>query len=71
VIGTLDFYSGQYSLRFLDPVTLPATGDRDAAAATNRLIEALVRPDPRQLMWSLKYFKSRPDDEPDRYATIG
>ncbi|MFI9651406.1 hypothetical protein ABGV17_07170 [Guyparkeria sp. GHLCS8-2] len=67
VIGQLDETTGQYRLRFLEPVDLPAGNDREAAAAINRVIEDLVIDDPAQLMWSLKYFKTTPPDEADRY----
>ncbi|MGM0516472.1 MAG: lipid A biosynthesis acyltransferase [Pseudomonadota bacterium] len=67
VIGQLDERTGQYRLRFLEPVELPASADRKAATAINRVIEELVRDDPVQLMWSLKYFKTRPSGEVDRY----
>jgi lauroyl-KDO2-lipid IV(A) myristoyltransferase len=67
VIGQLDEKTGRYRLRFLEPVELPASADRQAATAINRVIEELVRDDPVQLMWSLKYFKTRPPGEPDRY----
>ncbi len=67
VIGQLDETSGRYRLRFLDPVELPANADREGATAINGVIEELVRDDPVQLMWSLKYFKTRPPGEPDRY----
>ncbi|MFP4251942.1 MAG: lysophospholipid acyltransferase family protein [Guyparkeria sp.] len=67
VIGQLDEVTGRYRLHFLDPVELPATADREAAAAINRVIEELVIDDPAQLMWSLKYFKTTPPGEADRY----
>ncbi|MFW5954561.1 MAG: lysophospholipid acyltransferase family protein [Guyparkeria sp.] len=67
VIGQLDETTGRYRLRFLDPVELPASADREAATAINRVIEELVRDDPVQLMWSLKYFKTTPPGESERY----
>ncbi|WP_322521742.1 hypothetical protein SR882_02290 [Guyparkeria halophila] len=67
VIGQLDQVTGRYRLRFLEPVELPAGNDREAATAINRVIEALVVDDPAQLMWSLKYFKTTPPGEDDRY----
>ncbi|MFN2381786.1 MAG: lysophospholipid acyltransferase family protein [Guyparkeria sp.] len=67
VIGQLDEASGRYRLRFLEPVELPAGTDREAATAINRVIEELVVDDPAQLMWSLKYFKTTPPGEDDRY----
>ncbi len=67
MIGQLDAASGRYRLRFLPPVELPASADREAATAINRVIETLVREDPPQLMWSLKYFKTRPPGEPSPY----
>ena len=67
VIGQIDEETGRYRLRFLEPVELPSTADREAATAINRVIEELLRDDPVQLMWSLKYFKTRPPGEPDRY----
>ncbi|WP_410474691.1 hypothetical protein [Guyparkeria sp. TX1] len=67
VIGQLDEVTGRYRLRFLEPVDLPAGNDREAATAINRVIEELVIDDPAQLMWSLKYFKTTPPGEDDRY----
>ncbi|RRQ24494.1 hypothetical protein D5687_01790 [Guyparkeria sp. SCN-R1] len=67
VIGQLDEVTGRYRLRFLEPVDLPAGNDREAATAINRVIEELVVDDPAQLMWSLKYFKTTPPGEDDRY----
>lgn len=67
VIGQLDEKSGRYRLRLFEPVELPATADRAAATAINRVIETMVRDDPAQLMWSLKYFKTSPPGEEDRY----
>ena len=68
VIGQLDERTGRYRLRLYEPVALPATADREAATAINRLIETMVREDPVNLMWSLKYFKTPPPGEPDRYG---
>ncbi|MCL7745210.1 hypothetical protein LV476_09705 [Guyparkeria hydrothermalis] len=67
VIGQLDEQTGRYRLRLFEPVTLPATADREAATAINRVIETMVREDPVQLMWSLKYFKTTPPGDEDRY----
>ena len=67
VIGQIDEVTGRYRLRFLEPVELPAGTDREAATALNRVIEELVLDDPAQLMWSLKYFKTTPPGEEDRY----
>lgn len=67
VIGQLDEVTGRYRLRFLEPVDLPAGNDREAATAINHVIEELVIDDPAQLMWSLKYFKTTPPGEDDRY----
>ena len=68
LIGQLDERTGRYRLRIYEPISLPATADRDAAIAINRMIETMVRDDPAQLMWSLKYFKTTPPEETDRYA---
>lgn len=67
VIGQLDEVTGRYRLRLLEPVVLPAGADREAATAINRVIEELVLDDPAQFMWSLKYFKTTPPGEADRY----
>ena len=67
VIGQLDEQTGRYRLRLFEPVTLPGTADREAAAAINQVIETMVREDPVQLMWSLKYFKTTPPGGDDRY----
>ncbi|MGM0690385.1 MAG: hypothetical protein ACQES3_02460 [Pseudomonadota bacterium] len=67
VIGQLDEVTGRYRMRFLEPVYLPAGTDREAATAINHVIEDLVIDDPAQLMWSLKYFKTTPPGEDDRY----
>lgn len=67
VIGQLDEVTGRYRMRFLKPVDLPAGTDREAATAINHVIEDLVIDDPAQLMWSLKYFKTTPPGEDDRY----
>lgn len=69
LIGQLDERTGRYRLRLLEPVELPGSADREAAIAINRVIETMVRDDPAQLMWSLKYFKTRPPGEPDRYPS--
>ncbi|HER35024.1 MAG TPA: hypothetical protein ENO19_06110, partial [Halothiobacillaceae bacterium] len=63
LIGQLDERTGRYRLRLFEPVTLPANADREAAKAVNRVIETMVRDDPAQLMWSLKYFKTAPPGE--------
>ncbi|MBN2873212.1 MAG: lysophospholipid acyltransferase family protein [Halothiobacillaceae bacterium] len=69
LIGQLDERTGRYRLRLFEPVTLPANADREAAKAVNRVIETMVRDDPAQLMWSLKYFKTAPPGEGSRYPS--
>ncbi|TCO81725.1 lauroyl-KDO2-lipid IV(A) myristoyltransferase [Plasticicumulans lactativorans] len=59
---------GRYDCHLLAPLADFPSGDveRDARAM-NAAVEALVRPDPAQYMWTLRLFKTRPPGEPSLY----
>lgn len=66
-LGQLDLRTGRYHLRIHPPVTVPADDERAAARAINQALEALIRTDPPQYMWSLKLFKTATADRADPY----
>ncbi|SEQ37604.1 lauroyl-KDO2-lipid IV(A) myristoyltransferase [Ectothiorhodospira magna] len=71
VIPTIGFYrrdQDRYELVMAPPLEDFPTGD-DAvdAARMNAALEALIRRDPAQYLWTLRFFKTRPQGEPRVY----
>jgi len=67
LIGLIDEEQG-YRLVFSGPLCLlPTDNEQQEAEAINQIMENLIRQDPAQFMWSLKFFKTRPAGMPDRY----
>jgi len=60
--------SGQYEVALRAPLPDFPSGDRITDAATmNRALEAGIREAPEQYLWTLKWFKTRPNGEPSPY----
>ncbi len=57
-----------YEINFLKPLENFPTGDeKEDAVKMNQALEELVRLAPEQYMWTLKWFKTRPDGQPSPY----
>ncbi len=57
-----------YEINFLKPLENFPTGDEvEDAIRMNQALEELVRLAPEQYMWTLKWFKTRPDGQPSPY----
>jgi lauroyl-KDO2-lipid IV(A) myristoyltransferase len=57
-----------YEMRLEAPMEDYPTGDPEQdALRMNQAIEAVIRRHPAQYMWTLKYFKTRPEGEPGVY----
>lgn len=63
----LDPTTGLYHMHIEAPLAEFPTDESEAAACMNRVLEAMIRRDPTQYMWSFKLFKTRPQGEPDIY----
>ena len=57
-----------YEINFLKPLENFPTGDEvENARRMNQALEELIRLAPEQYMWTLKWFKTRPDGQPSPY----
>lgn len=60
---------GRYDIYFDSPLESFPSNDKQAdAALVNQVIEKCVRLAPAQYMWTLRWFKTRPDKKPSPYA---
>ena len=66
-LGQLDLADGCYRLLMLPPIDIPATAEPTTARVINQTLENLIRDDPPQYMWSLKLFKTRPNEARELY----
>ncbi len=68
VVTWLDVDSGRYTVDIGEPLADFPSGDAAAdAAKVNAALEERVRLAPAQYMWTLRWFKTRPDGEPSPY----
>ncbi len=64
----LDINTGNYVFEFAEPMTgVPSSSPEQDAVLMNQGLEAMVRLAPEQYMWTFKWFKTRPDDQPSPY----
>ncbi len=64
----LDPATGTYRVTIDPPLTDYPTDDEQAGSERmNQELERMVRRDPRQYMWTLRLFKTRPNGEPSPY----
>ena len=66
-LGLIDEHTGRYHLLLLPSIEISPKADAAAATAINAALEALIRADPPQYMWSLKLFKTACGGRPDPY----
>jgi lauroyl-KDO2-lipid IV(A) myristoyltransferase len=73
VVPMMTAYSPQqrrFLIRFHEPLTALNGNDmQHDAREINRAIERILDEDPAQYMWSAKIFRTRPDGQPDLYAS--
>ncbi len=71
VITWLDVASGRYTVDIGAPLDdFPRGDDLVDAARVNAALEDRVRLAPAQYMWTLRWFKTRPDGEPSPYEHL-
>jgi len=57
-----------YEINFLKPLeNFPSGDDLEDTRRMNQALEELIRIAPQQYMWTLKWFKTRPDNQPSLY----
>ncbi len=67
-ITRLDPATGFYHIHIQPPLDDYPTGDMQAdTERMNRVLEAMIREDPAQYMWTFKLFKTRPEGESTLY----
>lgn len=67
----LDPQTGRYTMTVGDPLeNFPSADPRADATALNRAMEDLIRQAPEQYMWTFRWFKTRPDGQPNPYKPL-
>ena len=64
----LDIETGIYTFEFANPMeNMPSSDEVEEARNMNAALEAMITIAPEQYMWTFKWFKTRPNDEPSPY----